>query len=137
MSFCSFSKESNSNAFTSVDNKFIGRYLPEASGDAVKVYLYGLYLCSSGEETDLKKFAEELSMEQSAVAETFAFWDELGLVSVISSDPYTVKYLPISAYTRKKYDLEKYSDFNRALQALLPDRMITTIDFAAYFHLLV
>ena len=136
MSFCSFSKESNSNAFTSVDNKFIGRYLPEASGDAVKVYLYGLYLCSSGEETDLKKFAEELSMEQSAVAETFAFWDELGLVSVISSDPYTVKYLPISAYTRKKYDLEKYSDFNRALQALLPDRMITTNEYAAYFQLM-
>ena len=136
MSFCSFSKESNSNAFTSVDNKFIGRYLPEASGDAVKVYLYGLYLCSSGEETDLKKFAEELSMEQSAVAETFAFWEELGLVSVISSDPYTVKYLPISAYTRKKYDLEKYSDFNRALQALLPDRMITTNEYAAYFQLM-
>ena len=45
MAFCSFSKECDDNAYTLVENKFINKYLPEADGFAVKVYLYGLYLC--------------------------------------------------------------------------------------------
>lgn len=136
MSFCSYSKELNSNAYTSVDNRFLSRYLPEAGGDAVKVYLYGLFLCSSAEETDLKKFSEELKMDLKEVVEWFKFWEELGLVSVLTEDPFTVKYLPITAAFRKKYDLEKYGEFNRALQVLLPDRMITTNEYSAYFQLM-
>ena len=136
MSFCSFSKESEANAYTSVDNKFLSRYLPEAGGEAVKVYLYGLFLCSCGEDYDLETFARELKMDAAKVEELFGFWDELGLVSILSTTPFTVKYLPINSLTRKKYDLEKYSDFNRSLQVLLPDRMITTNEYAAYFQLM-
>ena len=46
MAFCSFSKD-NESAYTIVENKFITHYLPEADGFAVKVYLYGLYLCEN------------------------------------------------------------------------------------------
>ena len=40
MSFCSFSKEFNENAFTTVENQFVTKYMPDADGFAVKVYLY-------------------------------------------------------------------------------------------------
>ena len=46
MAFCSFSKDTD-NTYTIVENKFITKYLPEADGFAVKVYLYGLYLCEN------------------------------------------------------------------------------------------
>ena len=53
MAFCSFSKD-NDNAYTIVENKFITKYLPEADGFAVKVYLYGLFLCEKKEKTMCK-----------------------------------------------------------------------------------
>ena len=46
MSFTAFSKEFTANMFTSVENQFITKYLPQADGDAVRAYLYALYLCS-------------------------------------------------------------------------------------------
>ena len=52
MSFTAFSKDFTANMFTSVENQFITKYLPQANGDAVRVYLYGLYLCSCKVETD-------------------------------------------------------------------------------------
>ena len=51
MSFAAFSKDFGSNMFTSVENQFITKYLPQADGDAVRVYLYGLYLCQVAGET--------------------------------------------------------------------------------------
>ena len=52
MSFTAFSGDFSSNMFTSVENKFITKYLPQADGDAVRVYLYGLYLCSVASDFD-------------------------------------------------------------------------------------
>ena len=37
MSFAAFSKDFSSNMFTSVENQFITKYLPQADGDAVRV----------------------------------------------------------------------------------------------------
>ena len=47
---CSFSKEFSISAFTDVENAFITEYLPVSSGNAVKVYLYGLFLCQHPEQ---------------------------------------------------------------------------------------
>ena len=41
MAFCSFAKEYSGAATTDIENIFIYEYLPDASGEAVKVYLYG------------------------------------------------------------------------------------------------
>jgi phosphoenolpyruvate synthase/pyruvate phosphate dikinase len=44
---CTYSKEFSISGFTDVENAFISEYLPVSSGDAVKVYLYGLFLCQN------------------------------------------------------------------------------------------
>ncbi len=121
MSFSSFSKDFAENAFTSVENRFIEKYLPEADGDAVRVYLYGLYLCGSGKDLDGAQAAQLLGIPYPRLAEYFDFWEECGLVQVLSHAPLYVEYLPVSAAVGKPKPVrpEKYAEFNRELFALL------------------
>ena len=136
MSFCSYSKEFNLNSVTDIDNKFIDIYLPIATGDAVKVYLYGLFACKSEENLTLESFSKNLNLSIEDVSNCFKFWEEFGLLNVISEQPFTVKYLPITTSKPKKYNPEKYTGFNKALQVLIPDRMITPNEFSAYFSIM-
>lgn len=137
MSFCSFTKESVANASTIIDNKFIASYLPEANGDSVKVYLYGLFVCqSSDEDITFDKFCENVKLEKEEVCDCFKFWEELGVVNVISEEPFIVRYLPVTSARPKKYNAEKYGEFNKALQVLIPERMITTNEYSSYFSLM-
>ena len=133
---CSFSKEFSQNAYTGVENSFIREYLKEAPGDAVKVYLYGLYICANPSACEsLHDFAEALNLSMERVADCFNYWEEFGLCSVIEKEPFTVKYLPQSgAYAKpRKFKAEKYTDFSKGLQALLPERMISTNEYSEYF----
>ena len=119
MSFCSFSKECDDNAYTLVENKFINKYLPEADGFAVKVYLYGLYLCkNASEDFSLQSMAEVLKCEENEVKHAFAFWEDYDLVQILSQDPFSVSYLPVRASVGrpKRIRYEQYADFNKELQ---------------------
>ena len=96
MSFCSYSKEFAAVNFTNVENAFLYEYLPEATGNAVKVYLYGLFLCQNADfDIDLTSFAKELKLTADEVTDAFTYWEEFGLVTIVSREPFSVKYLPI------------------------------------------
>ncbi len=136
MAFCSFSKDFNLSSTTTVDNKFIDMYLPIATGDAVKVYLYGLFVCKSNEDISIDDFSKALNLDKEEVVNCFKFWEEFGVLNVLSEDPFTIAYLSISAQKPKKYSPEKYTGFNKALQILIPDRMITPNEFSAYFSIM-
>ena len=136
MSFCTFSKEFDLQSYTAVDNKFINSYVPEATGDAVKVYLFGLHYCKNGEDVSLHTFAKDLKLDEETVKDCFRYWEEFGLTDIVSDEPFLVKYLPISSLTPKKYNPEKYTAFNKSLQVLIPDRMITTSEYSAYFSVM-
>lgn len=137
---CSFSKEFSSSAFTDVENAFITEYLPVSSGDAVKVYLYGLFLCQHPEkDQSLSEIANFLKMSEDSVKDCFTFWEEFGLLSIVSSQPFTVQYQPVRSILSgkpRKYKAEKYTDFSKGLQALLPDRMISTGEYSEYFMIM-
>lgn len=137
---CSFSKEGSSSAFTDVENSFITEYLPVASGDAVKVYLYGLFLCRNPEfDQSVCDIAKSLNMSEDDVKDCFTFWEEFGLLSVLSKDPYSVQYNSVKhsfGAKPRKYKAEKYTEFSKGLQALLPDRMISTGEFSEYFNIM-
>jgi len=116
MAFCSFSNEYAKNGVVSLDNTFITDYLPEAEGDAIRVYLYGLYACNSNADLSLESFASTLGLEQTEVIDCFRFWEEYDLVTIISEDPFTVRFMPISKQGKpRKFKPEKYSDFTLAL----------------------
>ena len=140
MAFCSFSKEID-NGYTIVDNKFISKYLPEADGFAVKVYLYGLYLCEN-RETDfsISSMAEVLKTTEEKIREAFAFWEDYDLVEILAKDPFTVQYLPVrTAVGRpKKVRYEQYADFNKELQRKMQKvgKFISANDYVKYMHFL-
>ena len=70
MAFCSFSKDCDGNSYVTVENKFITKYLPEADGFAVKVYLYGLYLCKNADsDFSLSSMAEVLKTSEEKLVE--------------------------------------------------------------------
>ncbi len=137
---CSFSKEFSVSAITAVENEFILQYLPMTDGEGVKVYLYGLFLCANPQyDKGLEEFATAVSLEQSTVIDRFNFFEEFGLVNVVSRDPFCVQYLPAKSASfnkPRKYKPEKYTEFTKGIQALLPTRMISTNEYTEYFNIM-
>ena len=137
---CSFSKDFSSSTFTDIENTFITHYLPLSNGEAVKVYLFGLYLCNNPQrDMSVSEIAETLSMSTDAVLDCFEFWQEFGLVSIISKNPFAVLYFPVKEtfYTKpRKIKAEKYEEFSKGIQALLPSRMISTSEYTEYFTIM-
>ncbi|MBQ7831280.1 MAG: DnaD domain protein [Clostridia bacterium] len=140
MAFCSFSKDFD-NAYTIVENKFITKYLPEADGFAVKVYLYGLYLCENT-DTDfgVRAMAEVLKTTEDKIQEAFAFWQDYDLVEILAKDPLTVQYLPVRSTVGKpkKIRYEQYADFNKELQRKMQKvgKFVSPGDYIKYMHFL-
>ncbi|MDD6996121.1 MAG: DnaD domain protein [Candidatus Borkfalkiaceae bacterium] len=118
MSFCSFSKEYAENDYTSIENRFITKYLPEADGFFVKVYLYGLFLCrSSASDFSLASLAEVLKTTEDKIRDAFCFWQDYDLVEIISKEPFAVSYLPVRTATGRptRINYSRYADFNKEL----------------------
>ena len=136
----SFSKEFSFSSVTGVENAFIHEYLPLSSGNAVKVYLYGLYLCAHPERDEtFSETAKTLNMTEEEVKDLFRFWEEFGLVEILSEEPFSVRYVPVrSVYGGKarKIKAEKYTEFTKALQTLIPSRMISTSEYSEYFSIM-
>lgn len=133
MSFSAYSKEFTANMYTTVENKFITKYLPQADGDAVRAYLYGLYLCGVKDDFDAQAMAKLLKIDYPRLQEIFGFWEECDLVRVLSKDPLFVEYLPVSSSVGRPKPLkaEKYSEFNRELLKQLSK---VGKDFKPYEH---
>lgn len=139
MPFISVSDEVAVKSFTSVENKFISKYLPVLEPMAVKVYLYALYLCQNGKSAyTLYDLANSLQMTEDRAKEYFEHLEEFELVSIISHDPFEVKILDAeNVYgTPKKFKPEKYSDFTKSVQNIIKGRMITPNEFREYFYLM-
>lgn len=140
MAFCTFSKDLD-NGYTIVDNKFITKYLPEADGFAVQVYLYGLYLCENrATEFGISSMAEVLKTTEENIRQAFAFWEDYDLVEILAQDPFTVQYLPVrTAVGRpKKIRYEQYADFNKELQRKMQKvgKFVSANDYVKYMHFL-
>lgn len=137
---CSFAKEFSTAGFTDVENQFIREYLPVSSGDAVKVYLYGLFLCKNPQiDNSLEEFAEVVHLPVDELLSILAYWEEFGLLSVLSKDPLNITFFPVksTASTKlRKYKPEKYTDFNKELQQIISGRMISTHEYQDFFDLM-
>lgn len=117
MSFTAFSKEFGSDLYTSVENQFITKYLPCSDGDAVRAYLYGLYLCGHGGDLDAESCAKLLKIPYPRFLEIFGFWEECGLCRVLSKEPLVLEYLPVRDAVGKPKPMhpEKYQGFSHEL----------------------
>lgn len=138
MAFCEFSSEVISNNVTAIDNVFLSDFLPNANGDYVKVYLYGLYKCSSSRDNDLTSFSKALQMSEEDILSIFYYWQEAGLVNVINVEPILVRYLPVKTALSKikKYNVDKYSAFNLSAQELIGSKMLTPRELEEFYYII-
>ncbi len=140
MAFCSFSKD-NDGSYTVLENKFITKYLPEADGFAVKVYLYGLYLCARTEsDFNIRSMAEVLRTTEEKIREAFAVWEDYDLVEILSKDPFAVQYLPVRSAVGKpkRVRYEQYAEFNKELQRKMQKvgKFVSATDYVKYMRFL-
>ena len=138
MAFCEFSSEVISKSSVSVDNIFITEFLPNAPEDCVKVYLYGLYKCASAKDNSLDTFANVLQMKKDDIVSIFYYWQEMGLVQVLDTDPVQVRYLPVknALQKMKKYNVDKYASFNMTAQDLFQNKMLTPRELEEFYYLI-
>ncbi|MBQ9713755.1 MAG: DnaD domain protein [Clostridia bacterium] len=140
MAFCTFSKDID-NTYTLVENKFITKYLPEADGLAVKVYLYGLFLCQNSDSNfGVQSMAEVLKTDEEQIRQAFAFWQDYDLVEILAQEPFTVQYLPVKSAVGKpkKVRYEQYGDFNKELQRKMQKvgKFISANEYVKYMRFL-
>ncbi len=125
MAFCSFSDGNVMFGTTPIENMFILEFMPAAPGDFVRVYIYGLMLCSHPElNEDIESIARALHMEKESVLSAYRYWEREGLVTRVSDNPPSFEYVPL---TRARASAEaddgvyKYKNFYKELQLALPN----------------
>lgn len=139
MPFISVAEELEKKSFTSVDNKFITKYLAELEPVSVKVYLTALYLSQNGHaDYTISDFASKLSLSEEQVKDYFEYLDEFELVSILSYAPFEIKILDCDNYygKPKKLHPEKYDGLYDEIQAIVSGRMISQNEFREYLILL-
>lgn len=123
MSLCFLSKENSQSGYSMVDNRFITDFMPSCTSDQTKVYLYGLYLCNQNVslENSIQNMQDCLSMSSQDIISAFEFLSSLGLVTIITNTPLSVRYEKIKDFNpNKKFKKEKYSDFNQQYLNIFP-----------------
>lgn len=81
---------------TPVENQFILEYLPDAPGDYVKVWLYGLMQCyRRADDMNADCMSHELNMTVDEIANAFRYWERRGLVQRISDKPPCYRYMNV------------------------------------------
>ena len=140
MALCSYSSKLAMDGYTVIDNTFLNEFLPQATGDDVKVYLYGLNLCANPNTDDnsLDTMCKILCLTEDEVLKSFSYWQEMGLVQVVSTNPLEIRFLPIKTRSgsSKIRNKEKYTDFNAQIQAVISGRMITPTEYNEYYSLI-
>ena len=140
MALCSYSSKLAMDGYTVIDNTFLNEFLPQATGDDVKVYLYGLNLCANPNTDDnsLDTMCKILCLTEDEVLKSFSYWQEMGLVQVVSTNPLEIRFLPIKTRSgsSKIRNKEKYTDFNSQIQAVISGRMITPTEYNEYYSLI-
>lgn len=104
---------------TPVENQFILEYLPEARGDYVKVYLYGLMHCYHPEEgMNPDRVSHDLNMTTEDVYAAFRYWERKRLVRRVSDDPPVWQYVNIKQINLTAGDEPEDEEFRTFSNAL-------------------
>ncbi|MBR0356120.1 MAG: DnaD domain protein [Clostridia bacterium] len=104
-----------------MDNLFFSEFMPDADGEAVKVYLYGLMQCRYPSMGDIP-LSEALHLNEGKVRAAFVYWQSKGLVRILKDEPLEVEYLTVEQPAVTTAVPLKYQAFVRALNELIAPR---------------
>lgn len=63
-----------------IENIFLNEYMPGASGDHVKVYLFGLMYAQQNEEMTHQTLARQLRISEEDVDRAWSYWSDMGVI---------------------------------------------------------
>lgn len=138
MAFCLLEKQAVTSSATTVDNRLIFNYFPDAPRQTVAVYLMGLALADREEENTISTMAMRLNMTNQDVMDAFLYWEELGLVHIYNGENPTVTYLSVKEGQNllRKIPKNKYNVFAREIQRIIQGRMISVAEYNEYYTFL-
>ena len=103
---------------TKVENLFISEYLPDAPGDYVKVFLFGLMYAQYDLKPDRRELAKLLGLSEEEIAEAWIYWESRGLVRITREKDSSNEEVSHIAFVPKIEEL--YGKFAEPQQAPAP-----------------
>lgn len=127
---------------TPLENLFIENYMAEATGDFVKVYIYGLMFCYRAEEQPMEysDIARDLHMNEETVRAAFAYWEKNQLVNVLSARPLALEYVNLKhkfisgTKTQELKNDRVFQELTKQVQGIFSgERVISTTEYKRVF----
>ena len=121
----SFEIDNDNLGITPVENSFINLYMPQARGDYVKVYLYGLKQCFNHQAVPVDNIAlsQLFNITEGDVKNAWTYWQDPKILSVTysSSGQARVTYYNIPSIIMGGHHREETPDPVRAPKRLQPE----------------
>ncbi|MCL2675694.1 MAG: DnaD domain protein [Firmicutes bacterium] len=132
--FVKLSPAKAQNQKLTLDSLFVTDYLPYAPETCVKVYLMGLNLTVNPDNSP-EMIAAALNIKPDEVLSAFKYWEDQGIVSMLSLSPPLVEYKEIESVRKRilTYSKAKYKAFNDQLHAMLPGRVFLPAEYNEYY----
>lgn len=98
---------------TNVENLYINEFLPEAPGNYVKIYLFGLMYAGVGQDISREKTATEMRLSLKEVDEAWKYWESKNIVRLErhglgKNEEYRIVFLSlIHSYYGLKSEIEE------------------------------
>jgi DnaD/phage-associated family protein len=90
--------------FTSVSNVFIDKYMPKASGEFTKIYLYLLRLVNTDcEDLSISKIADCFNMLENDVVRALNYWSSQGLLSLSVDQKGYITCVKLESLIKSRY----------------------------------
>ena len=118
---------------TIVPNKFIEEYMPEASGEFVKVYLYLLHnIQSHASDCSISKIADLFNHTEKDIIRAIKYWERQGLMSIDYNPDKTILGIHFIDFQNSDegYDISSAAPVsgNASVETLNSDNSKSTID---------
>lgn len=68
-------------SITEISDVFFTEYLSQATGDAVKVYLYILFLSKYGKDVKINDLSKKLSLPLKTIQDSLKYWEDCGVIT--------------------------------------------------------
>ncbi len=118
---------------TPVENLFILEYLPHATGDQARVYLYALMQCRQKAECSVEGLSRALRMKSEKVLEALRYWESRGFLKGVSDSPPSFEFLNVRSAMQAGGDQDpayRHRDFIREIEKLPVSDAIRPAQFA-------
>ena len=104
---------------TAVDNQFLLEFMPNAYGEAVKGYLYGLLAVTSQmQDMSVDQMAHDLGMTREDVLAAYRHWERVGLVERTGDNPLSFRYIPVNQSVFMGNTAPRDLDYERFTEAV-------------------